>query len=75
MINPITPEFVLLVHNEKVRELERGIALDRFEKQKTGPTRRQSRTARAAAWMRERVLRRATEPQLRVDEPCPTVPC
>ena len=75
MINPITPEFVLMVHNEKVRELESSIALNRFAKQQSGLTPRQSRTARAAAWMRERVLRRATEPQLRVDEPCPTVPC
>lgn len=75
MMNPISPEYVLLVHNEKVRELEQNIALDRFAKQQGGASRRQSRTARATAWMRERVLRRVTEPQVRVEEPCPTVPC
>lgn len=75
MFNPISPEVINVIHQDKIRELERQIELIRIAKEQRGMEQTPSRINQAAAWMRERVLRRAAEPQLKLEEPCPTTPC
>jgi len=80
MFNPISAEVINVIHQDKIRELERQIELNR--KVREGRAYNESfaapliaRLAPAGQWLQEKVLRRAAAPQIRVEEPCPTVPC
>ena len=80
MFNPISSEVINVIHQDKIRELERQIELNR--KVREGRAYHESiaaplmeRLTPAGKWLQEKVLRRAAAPQIMVEEPCPTVPC
>ncbi len=80
MFNPISSEVTYVIHQDKIRELERQIELNRMVREgrayhESFAAPLMARLAQAGQWMQEKVLRRAAAPQIRVDEPCPTVPC
>ncbi len=87
MMSPVSPEFVRIIHEEKVRNLEREIEFMRIakERQEAGGISAygSSRTwyAQAAQWMKENIFsrafagRRASRQSEGFEEPCPGVPC
>ena len=87
MINPISPQFVYIIHKDKERELMRQIEAARTAKERrayeAGGSLENKRTwyAQASQWMKEKFSNRASEskragsrPEM-FEEPCPVVPC
>ena len=78
MVNPVSPQLVITVHQEKVRDMERWIDLKR-EASARGATHSPAFSGwypQAVQWVQARLLRRnpTTAPQARLEEPCPA-PC
>lgn len=86
MMNPISPQFVYVIHKEKERELERQIELLRIAKEQRAaevvgslePGR--SWYDQAVQWMKGMLFNRASlseraSQQETFEQPCPVVPC
>ncbi len=87
MFSPVSPEFVHIIHQDKVRELEREIELARIAKEQrsleagSAVEQRQTWYAQTSQWIKEKLFSRvsaserpSSQPET-IAEPCTGVPC
>lgn len=87
MFNPISPEVIYVIHQDKIKALEREIELIRIAKEQRAAgivvslEHKPAWYARTYQWMKEKlynrapVSERASSQQKTFEEPCPVTPC
>lgn len=86
MINPISPQFVYLIHKDKEREMLRNIEQARIAKEVAALRRAEAEASaslgQSRAWyaqafqsIKGKLFQRAGSQPETLNEPCPTAPC